>query len=54
MSDYEREALPTGWVATVLGELLTVMRGVSYDKADARDTPDQGLVPILRALPRFW
>ena len=41
--------LATGWTTTVLGDLLTIVRGVSYKKKDARSQFSQGLVPILRA-----
>ena len=41
--------LPDGWVTTALGNLVRVVRGVSYKKVDARSESRQGLVPILRA-----
>jgi type I restriction enzyme S subunit len=40
---------PSGWKDSRLGELLTVIRGVSYKKEDASSTPAPDLVPILRA-----
>src|SRR5690348_5609672 len=42
-------ALPQGWVRATLGDLVEIIRGVSYEKADAREAPGPGLVPILRA-----
>ena len=41
--------LPLGWTGTSLGTLSTVIRGVSYKKPDSRNSPEKGLVPILRA-----
>ena len=41
--------LPDGWVTTSLESLLSVFRGVSYKKRDARSEFRQGLVAILRA-----
>ena len=43
------EELPSGWAATSLGNLLTVIRGVSYKKRDSRNEFGRRLVPILRA-----
>lgn len=45
----ESEKLPHGWMWASLGEIAIVIRGVTYEKADARDTPQSGLLPILRA-----
>lgn len=42
-------AIPDGWARCCLGELVEVIRGVSYQKAEAHDAPAPGLVPILRA-----
>ena len=41
--------LPAGWVTTTLGNLVGIVRGVTYKKMDARSESEQGLVPILRA-----
>lgn len=41
--------LPDGWADCILGDLLRLVRGVSYAKADAKSEPGDGLVPILRA-----
>ena len=41
--------LPRGWTDTTLGEICYVLRGVTYDKVDARSVPGAGLVPIARA-----
>ena len=48
-TDMTNQPIPPGWVTTNLGSLLTVLRGVSYKKPDARYSADTGLVPILRA-----
>lgn len=48
MSD-NKTPLPTGWVKAKLSDVITLIRGVTYEKADARDTPAEGLVPIIRA-----
>ncbi len=37
------------WPTTTVGSLCDQIRGVSYSKGDARNEPDNGLVPILRA-----
>ena len=41
--------LPPGWGEAPLGQLLTVLRGVSYKKQDATSEPASGKIPILRA-----
>jgi type I restriction enzyme S subunit len=41
--------LPIGWVDGSLGELLAVLRGVSYKKDDARSEAADELIPLLRA-----
>jgi type I restriction enzyme S subunit len=41
--------MPKGWARTNLGQIASVLRGVTYRKEDARDRPAQGLVPLLRA-----
>ena len=41
--------LPSGWREAPLGELLTVLRGVSYKKQDATTEPASGKIAILRA-----
>lgn len=43
------EGLPSGWVWTTLGAVLTLLRGVSYKKQDAKTAAQPGFVPILRA-----
>jgi len=43
------EGLPSSWSWATLGELLRVVRGVTYKKAESRGSPGPGLVPILRA-----
>lgn len=44
-----RHNLLIGWANATLGDLLTVLRGVSYKKEEAHYNPVDGLVPILRA-----
>lgn len=41
--------IPPKWTPAKLGEVLEVIRGVSYQKGDAREFPEEGLLPILRA-----
>ena len=41
--------LPPGWAVTTLGDLLEVLRGVTYDKQNAVGEARDGFVPILRA-----
>jgi type I restriction enzyme S subunit len=41
--------LSQSWIETSLGDLVEVLRGVSYKKPDARTAAATGLVPILRA-----
>ena len=40
---------PRGWASAILGDLISVVRGVSYKKTDARYMAEEGLVPIIRA-----
>lgn len=40
---------PQGWATAKLGEILEVIRGVSYQKGDAKDAPHDGFLPVLRA-----
>ncbi len=49
MSDLKRSSLPRNWAWAELGDLVEVIRGVTYNKVDARSEPADGLVPILRA-----
>ena len=49
MSGNEKKQLPLGWREASLGELITVLRGVSYKKQDATTEPAAGKIPILRA-----
>jgi type I restriction enzyme S subunit len=41
--------LPDGWVEAPVSEIAELLRGVSYKKAVARETPEAGYLPILRA-----
>lgn len=43
------QALPGGWTMSSLGELGEVVRGVTYDKSQVRDSPAAGFLPLLRA-----
>ena len=49
MSGNEKTQLPSGWRAASLGDLITILRGVSYKKQDATTEPTLGKIPILRA-----
>lgn len=49
MSVTKQNILPSGWDRTTLGEVLSILRGVSYTKDVASSSPSEGLVPILRA-----
>jgi type I restriction enzyme S subunit len=40
--------VPEGWHWAALGDIAEVVRGVTYGKADARDEPAMGLLPLLR------
>lgn len=40
---------PEAWTITKIGDVATLLRGVTYKKADSSKTPGEGLVPILRA-----
>lgn len=42
-------ALPSGWSQAPLSELAQLIRGVVYQKDKARDKPQPGYIPILRA-----
>lgn len=41
--------LPENWLSVKLNEMGSLIRGVSYEKQEARDTPKEGYLPILRA-----
>lgn len=41
--------VPHGWATAPLDMLAEVIRGVTYDKRDASNTPRDGCLPILRA-----
>jgi type I restriction enzyme S subunit len=41
--------LPVGWTRGTGSDAFTLVRGVTYTKADARSEPGAGLIPILRA-----
>jgi type I restriction enzyme S subunit len=42
-------ALPTGWATATLGDVLAVIRGVTYRKEDSTKSGAEGFVPVLRA-----
>lgn len=41
--------LPAGWSWTLLGNIVGIIRGVTYRKPDASDAPRQDTKPLLRA-----
>lgn len=41
--------LPGSWVEATVGEVADFIRGVTYQKAQSRDTEQDGFVPLLRA-----
>lgn len=41
--------LPQGWAETTLGDVTELIRGVTYNKDDARNGHAPGLVPLARA-----
>jgi type I restriction enzyme S subunit len=41
--------LPDGWEWSTVNEIAHFIRGVSYKKGDASETPKKGFLPILRA-----
>lgn len=41
--------LPVGWRNATLANILTLHRGVTYRKPDARSGPENGFLPLLRA-----
>src|SRR5438094_34877 len=41
--------LPPGWVETTIGQIATVVRGVTYKKEEVRDGAAGGFLPLLRA-----
>ena len=42
-------ALPPRWASTTLGQVLTVLRGVTYNKQQITNVLSEGFVPVLRA-----
>jgi type I restriction enzyme, S subunit len=42
-------ALPQGWEWVVGRDLFSIVRGVTYQKTDAKDAPTENHLPILRA-----
>ncbi len=49
MNEIPSRNLPQGWVATKIGEIASVLRGVTYKKENSSLEARNGLVPILRA-----
>ena len=41
--------LPTGWSAVGLLDASSLLRGVTYTRADASDVPFEGSIPVVRA-----
>ncbi|MFZ4776639.1 MAG: restriction endonuclease subunit S [Terrimicrobiaceae bacterium] len=49
MSKTHGMELPKGWAEANLGDVLQVIRGVTYRKEESRKSPDGGFIPVLRA-----
>lgn len=47
--DTDGQAASTGWKRSELGNVLKVIRGVTYKSAEARDSAAEGFLPVLRA-----
>jgi type I restriction enzyme S subunit len=45
----DSEGLPTGWCSATLSDVVTLHRGVTYRKPDARGAAEEGFLPLLRA-----
>jgi type I restriction enzyme S subunit len=45
----ESNGLPKGWAEAMLGDVLRIIRGVSYKKEQAANTPRASYLPLLRA-----
>lgn len=45
----EGDELPIGWCPAKLDDVITLHRGVTYRKPDARGSTDDGYLPLLRA-----
>jgi type I restriction enzyme S subunit len=43
------EEPPAGWLSTSVGAVAKYVRGVTYQKEHARNQPEEGLLPVLRA-----
>lgn len=41
--------IPSEWVFSFLSDIVEIIRGVTYKKAQSSTNPDQGLLPVLRA-----
>jgi type I restriction enzyme S subunit len=40
---------PDGWKTTTIAEVADFIRGVTYQKSDARKEPEEGFLPLIRA-----
>lgn len=41
--------LPSGWSRALLSEVCRIVRGVTYNKSQVSDLPNDGMIPVLRA-----
>ncbi|EJI83921.1 EcoKI restriction-modification system protein HsdS [Alishewanella aestuarii B11] len=49
VGDSVNEQLPPGWALTKLDELVSLLRGVTYNNSQSSDTAHEGYLPIIRA-----
>lgn len=49
MNETGEQQLPPGWVRAYLGDVINVIRGVTYRKEESRKDSSAGFVPVLRA-----
>src|SRR3954464_3491218 len=42
-------SVPANWTSTVVGDVATVIRGVTYKKDQTRVEPGDGYLPLLRS-----
>jgi len=41
--------LPPQWETSPLSEIVEIIRGITYKKAQSATSPEEGLLPVLRA-----
>tara|TARA_A100000171_G_C2139717_1_gene153925 strand:- start:2885 stop:4279 length:1395 start_codon:yes stop_codon:yes gene_type:complete len=44
-----KREIPEGWEDAILGDIMTLQRGVTYNKDDIRNKNSKGVTPVLRA-----